>query len=389
MSRPLLFVDHQTVSWKLKSVKCNPSKKCMRGFTLIELMIGLVIGLLSTLAITKILLISEGQKRSTTSGAEAQANGLLALEYLREIIQMSGYGFANARSSIGCTLETQFNGAAVTNFPTKLEPVVIVDGAAGAPDSIRSLASSKTTYSIPISIFDPGYVTADGTKNKSFPVIASFGVADKDLLVAVIDSTRKCQVFQSTGTPTSDAIPRDDDPSHWNPPGYPDQNYGYGQYLINLGAFDDTTLTISAQGGLQFNKFILTNNTTPSYTGETELFANIVNMQAYYGKDIDGNGVVDTWDTATPTTNAGWLEVTALRIALVSRSNQYEKDVVTAAAPMWDVGANSEIADAITCGTSKCVSLVVPHPNNSTDWQHYRYKVFDTMIPLQNMVWRQ
>jgi type IV pilus assembly protein PilW len=389
MSQPPLFVDFLMMSKKGASTIYGLKKTYVRGFTLIELMIGMVIGLLSTLAITKILLISEGQKRSTTSGAEAQTNGLLALESLRQIVQISGYGFANARSSIGCTLEAKFNGAAVANFPAKLEPVVIVDGAAGAPDSIRALASSKTSYSIPISIVDPGYVAADNTKNKSFPVAASFGVADKDLLLAVIDSTSKCQIFQSTSTPTGDVIPRDDDVSQWNPTNYPDQNYGFGQYLVNLGSFDDTTLMVSAQGALQFNKFALANNVTPSYTGATDLFADIVNMQAYYGKDTDGNGVVDTWNVVTPTTNAGWLEVMALRVALVSRSTQYEKDAVTTAAPLWDVGANSAITDAAACGTSKCIGLIVPHPLSSTDWQHYRYKVFDTIIPLRNMIWRQ
>lgn len=389
MSQQLLFVEQVPVGTQLRYAGHSQRMRNIGGFTLIELMIGLVIGLISTLAITQILLTSEGQKRSTTSGSEAQTNGVLALESLRQTIQMSGYGFSNARSSIGCTLEAKFNGAAVANFPPILAPVIIQDGAAGAPDSIRALASSKTSYSIPISITDGDYVANNSTKNKAFRAKGSFGVTDKDLLVAVANPVSKCQIFQVTSTPTTEDIPRLDEASQWNPPNYPDENYAIGSYLINLGSFKDTTLTVSGRGSLQFNQFVLTANVTPSYTGATDLFSNIVNMQAYYGKDADGNGVVDTWNVVTPTTNAGWLEVLALRVALVSRSNQYEKDAVTTAAPLWDVGANSAITGAAVCGASKCINLIVPHPSGSTEWQHYRYKVFDTIIPLRNMLWRQ
>ena len=49
------------------------------GFTLVELMVAMVIGLVTTLVITQVLAFSEGQKRTTTSGSDAQVNGSLAL----------------------------------------------------------------------------------------------------------------------------------------------------------------------------------------------------------------------------------------------------------------------------------------------------------------------
>ena len=55
-----------------------------RGFTLIELMIGMAIGLLSTLAITQIMVTSQGQRRSAASGSDAQVSGMLALSTLRQ-----------------------------------------------------------------------------------------------------------------------------------------------------------------------------------------------------------------------------------------------------------------------------------------------------------------
>ena len=58
---------------------------------------------------------------------------------------------------------------------------------------------------------------------------------------------------------------------------------------------------------------------------------------------------------------------------------------MTAAAPNCDVAATSTITGTTTCnGASKCFALKV---SQVPDWKHYRYKVYDTVIPLRNMLW--
>jgi type IV pilus assembly protein PilW len=109
-------------------------------------------------------------------------------------------------------------------------------------------------------------------------------------------------------------------------------------------------------------------------------------LRALYGKDTNADGVVDQYDTTTPTTSAGWQQLRAIRLAVVGRSAQYEKELVTTAKPQWDVGASATVSGAADCGTSKCVTLDVEATVGS-DWQHYRYKVFDTVIPLRNLLW--
>jgi type IV pilus assembly protein PilW len=139
---------------------------------------------------------------------------------------------------------------------------------------------------------------------------------------------------------------------------------------------------------LQQTRFVVADdaNATPSYDGPTDLFPNIVGLRAYYGKDTDADGVIDAYDQTTPTTNAGWQQVLAVRLALVARSAQYERDEVTSANPMWVVGDSPAVSPApVTCGASKCVELKV---DGLADWKHYRYKVYDTVVPLRNLVWR-
>ena len=101
------------------------------GFTLVELMVALAIGLITSLAIAQVLMFSEGYKRTATSGSDAQTNGSLALYTLQRDIQMAGYGFASDKDALGCPIHAKFNGAdvatgaGVATFPTVLAPVVI------------------------------------------------------------------------------------------------------------------------------------------------------------------------------------------------------------------------------------------------------------------------
>jgi type IV pilus assembly protein PilW len=87
----------------------------------------------------------------------------------------------------------------------------------------------------------------------------------------------------------------------------------------------------------------------------------------------------------TPTTNAGWLQVISVRVVVVARSEQFEKEDVTPANLSWDVGTTPPTTGAATCGASECLTLEVDH---LTDWKRYRYKQFETVIPLRNMLWR-
>jgi len=129
-----------------------------RGVTLVELMVGLVIGLLATLVIAQVAIVFEGQKRSTTGGSDAQLNGALALQTLQRDIQLSGYGIATGGGA-GCELRGSRNG---TVPPWNGQPMVavrIVDGtdvATGSPDSLFMLFSGKADssfYSLPIRVY--------------------------------------------------------------------------------------------------------------------------------------------------------------------------------------------------------------------------------------------
>ncbi len=62
------------------------------GFTIIELMVGMVIGLIATVVIMQTFSNFEGNKRSTTGTTEAQTNGSIGLYMIQRELQFAGYG---------------------------------------------------------------------------------------------------------------------------------------------------------------------------------------------------------------------------------------------------------------------------------------------------------
>ncbi len=364
-------------------------------------MVGIVIGLLATLAVTQVMVASEGQKRATSAGSDAQTNGALALNTLQRTLQAAGYGFAAAPNLLGCTVSAVFNGAAYTSFMPQLAPVIITDGASGAPDTIRVFGSGKTSFSVPLRVVTPGYNPGISAQSQAFPVAAVRSVQGPqndsggnpflagDLMVASVSATptTSCEVFQATDDPgASVSVVREDDAAHWNKVGFPTQTYPADAVIVNLGQPVDVTFSINANNALAVRTLRIAANGTPTFDGPVELFPNVVQLQAFYGKDttVPADGTVDAWDNTTPTTAAGWQQVTAIRIAVVAQSSQYERDEVTASNPLWNVGSAIAIAGTVTCGSSKCLAMKV---DTLTDWKHYRYRVFETIVPLRNMLW--
>ncbi len=361
-----------------------------RGFSLIELMVGVVIGLLAVLVITQVMALAEGKKRTVGMGSDAQVNGALSLFSLQRDIEQAGYGAIALPDAIGCTVKYKSSGGSGTFM---LAPVVLTDGgSASASDSITVLQGNTVNFSAPMSLSGIALPTDD-----HFTVKSSFGVVPGNMMIAVPqgwtmapDVSVPCGVFSATtaatpatATLTSTNVPHGSG-SAWNQSSvFPSTNIVNGSYLLNMGAMASRTYSVSATGSLQSTDLSLTDGSKATQ----DLYPQIVLMQAMYGKDTDNDGKVDAYDKTAPGSNAAWQQVLSIRVAVVARSNQYEKDLVTAAVPLWDVGSTITVSGTAACNSgSKCLSLDV---SKLPDWQHYRYKVYDTIVPLRNMLWNK
>lgn len=376
-----------------------------RGVTLVELMVGMVVGMLAVIIISQVLLVSESQKRTTTGGSDAQVNGALALYTLQRDLQMAGYGISSSPAMLGCAINARFNGASPAGFAANLAPVIITAEAArpvgSVGDSVRVLASSKPSYAVPTRVIPPAYVVG-GTE---FPVRAGLGFAQGDLALVATDATQPCWVFQVTGAPAPRSLPRAN--NAWNAANAPDVPFGDGAVLMNLGTLVDNTYEIfngtDAAGQLKRNLLRVSSFdvANPATRMVRDVQPDVVNLRAFYGRDtsVPQDGVIDVFDTTTPTTNAGWQRVLAVRLIVVARSSTWEKketrpdgtDVyVTPANPEWSVGTTPAVAGAAACtsGAGQCLTLDVgAGVVGDVEAKHHRYKVFDTIIPLRNMLW--
>lgn len=363
-----------------------------RGFTLVELMVGMALALITTVIIAQVVVNSEGQRRTTSSGADAQVSGSVALYTLSRDVQGAGYGIISHSAALGCPITAKYGSAATLSLT--LAPATITLDANGVP-TLRTFSSSRNSFAVPMVV--KANHAADAT---SFTVNASTGTSLGDVMMAIPgtwSSTNGCTVFQVAASGanvlTSTVVPNAPVSPGWNPAtsaslmpagGYPTDT----SYLVNLGNIALREYTIS-NGNLVLREL----QTNGTWGADQVLASGIVAMRVMYGKDTTSpkDGVVDQFDTTTPTTADDWSRVLAVRIAVVARSETREKDGVTVADPVWDVGTATTVSGTAACSTGssrKCLTLTIPKASaTDTEWQHYRYKVYDTVVPLRNVLW--
>jgi type IV pilus assembly protein PilW len=355
-----------------------------RGMSLVELLVASAIGIIASLAIFQVFAVFEGQKRTTTSGGEAQTSGTLALYTVERDLRQSGYGF-NTPDLVGCTLQgwDQQAGAALT--PSTLAPTLITQGTgstpgvAGAPDSLTVAYGNGDALPAPVTILVGSLGTTDdfvrtvnalyGFQPGDHVVIAEGGkpctLAQVNLIPpATGDNTRLNLQAGNYVSPSSGATL----PTRFNNPGGLGTAYTTNGKVYNMGPAPSIR-TFTVQNGQLMSQALGDAAATP-------LFDNIVQFQAQYGKDTNNDGVVDVYNETTPATTTEWNAVLAIRVAVVARSGLFEKDEVSPATiRIWDDSANPPT----TTG---------PVWTLTSDERHYRYKVFNTVIPLRNMIWR-
>lgn len=393
----------------------SASSAAQRGVTLIELMVGMVIGLLAVLVIAQVTTVYEGRKRTITAGSDAQVNGALALQTLQRDVQTSGYGMTEGGAT-GCRMVGQRAGMA-TRFERTLAPVVITDGGAdGAADSLDVLMSNHDDFALPTRVAN-NHLRAGNV----FVISNNTGLGHHkgDLMLAVptptpdpTDPARFCSLFNLSADPVPGSNQLFHDAGadgHWNQdltttvfPGTQstDLSYASGSLLLDLGSLVSRRFCLTGLGDAPCdtpaaqNPYQLRQISFDSRSGLTttdDLYPQIVQLQAVYGIDTSATAdqVADIWTAASPTTAKGWQRIVAVRVAVVARSTQNEQrpakgatrttdEWVTQALPVWS-------PDGITA-TPLRVDLAPPGAGD--DWRNYRYKVFETVIPLRNLLWQ-
>lgn len=354
------------------------------GFGLVEVLVAMAIGMIGILAIMQAFAMNERYKENTLGASGSQTNGNIALFTLERDVRMAGHGIAST-AAFGCsTIQYQYQGAYSSPpgpagpgaLPTlRFVPVVIDQGAAGASDTITTLSSSNAYRTSPASLSDNMPPTSSELKVEN-----GMGFEIGDLAIATQGST--CSLMEITQIQDPASHYQHRPTSDYNPPGGTSllpgftigaQIYSLGKPQMRIYTVANNNLTVRDWGTM------LTNGTP------TVLVNEIVNLQAEYGKDdgsnggTAGDGIVDAYSTVTPTDAAGWMSVLSIRMAILARG-AYERPnpagtctaTPAAAMPTWAGGTPIKDPNITPDGDPSC----------------YRYRLFESTVPIRNMVWR-
>lgn len=421
------------------------------GFSLIEVLIGMTIGLVVILVIMQTMSLFESQRQRSNGAANMQSNGLLALYSLEQETRQAGYGMVVTYQGIGDLPCVKINGH--SSVPGVFDAIPIGITTSGVFDSITiaridSAMGGLMTGGLIAHIFSPLAAQADLTSasgilldsasgtlktagiaqtvayypasstlpdNLAFKTISTVGdtvlissgpgivpkvactlLTVKQFVSAVAYTPEQ---FNASGVSTQSAV------QAWTrlsfstannagldstqTPVFPTYAAG-GAVMHNLGpnpTLMRTTFAVNSLG--QFTKTI---NGVSSVVAD-----NIVNLQAQYGIAPLGTAAINCWvnptvantnpaSTNCPAGDAGdWTvaglqavpdnikRIKAIRVAIIARNAMMEK-------------ATNGVCTTTTTAPTSWLNGPAVNLTSDPNWQCYRYKVYQTIIPLNNVI---
>ena len=339
---------------------------------MVDLMVGLAVGMAAMLVTLNVAVSFEARRRSLTGIADAQGNAGYAITMLSRELRMTGHGLGPPEA-LGCLLHRAALGAADASIV--LQPVRIVQGTGGAPDTLLTMGGGLR--SAPAARLIAAYLLGSGL----LQLDSTVGMAAGDQLVLQSDGKPDCAMLTIAGFGAGSSyvvLPAA------APDILPGAAFGIGSAAINIGALRHRRYAVDNRQRLQMNSF---NAGSGLWTGST-MADGVASLQLQYGFDArpgtpampqvgfwsdelidaDGSGSIDTAD---------WRRLLALRIAIVTRSAQRKDGPCDAAAPFW-------LAGNPTSGELEPTPIRVDH---LPEWHCWRYRVLQAEVPLRNQIW--
>ncbi|MBS0319209.1 MAG: PilW family protein [Proteobacteria bacterium] len=370
-----------------------------RGFSIIEIMVGIVIGLLAVLVTYQLFNVSETFKRNTTSLADTQQNGLLSSFLMSLQLANANNGLAVAGTDLdSCPSD---GTAPDTQIKSTLRPIPVMITDSGddmTPDKFVVNYGSTSRLIIPANFKSLPSIPIDG----NFVVQSPTGFMKGDQVVIIEPNTSGAgRCAMTTVTDIYDGLetaPVDDSAgataaiatangyvSLHHAANLPSVSYNADSVVLNLGPtpqriqYDVTSETLRSTDLLSGN-------------APQPVASNVVNLKAQYGIDTNNDGLADKWVKAVDGADgdfspAGVLamsyadlsRIKAVRLAIVVRSDQFDRS-------LGDWSPSPAVFS--DCGEFACpAALSMTYAAPTAPAGNYRYRVYETIIPLRNAIW--
>ncbi|MEP7181562.1 MAG: PilW family protein [Betaproteobacteria bacterium] len=361
-----------------------------RGFSLVEILVGVVIGLVAVLVIYQVFAVSEGLKRNTTAAGDAQTAGLFTTFLLGQEIGNGGAGLAVS----GIDLATCTNTGDIKTLMRPV-PVLITDG--GADDVSDNVVVFYTVARTLISpaLFGPGAFKAGADFVAQSP--NGFDKAGGDLIVA-IDGAGKCAASKTSKVSDPDAsglvtiehsAVADD--------------FSDSSVLMNFGPANRVQkVRYDIDKDILRSQSLLDSDGQPSAAEPVNPVAsNIALLKIQYGVETNNDGIIEwvrgsdkdgPWDPATVmgSPQATLAQIRAVRIGVIVRTDQ-PVTKLDAEGSDWQAyvqsGYNWTLFDCST-HDAKCVGRLTG-TLGAYKGQYFRYRTYEQVIPLRNAIWNK
>ena len=388
-------------------------QRAQAGFTLVEIMVGLTIGMLATLVVMQVFSVFEAQKRATTGAADSLTNGNVALFKIATDLDKAGYSLiptslTNSPLMCGTPLATVRPvepisiDPAVTAQVTGISPVIITDGGAAGSDSIL-IRYGDSLRGGAVATIQANPVINPVTVQSNFACLLG------DITLLIDNTGAVCDISQVIapaplpppapviGTPTPattvtlNAIT--------NPAITPAT--AVNGTLACLGTWHEVTYAVSAVSAA--TSLLVRQDLSVPLAPVEPTVENIVNIQAQYGiSATPGSNLIVQWvDAVDAQASGNWgvlmsrderNRIKAVRVAVVARDAKIEATNVTNPCSSTTLPAPTGLCawDATSAGPAivnpaPTISLAAGDPN----WQRYRYRVFETILPIRSVIWAQ
>lgn len=385
------------------------------GFSLIELLVSVAVGLMALVFATRLFATSERDKQSAVGKADAMQSGAQALFSISKELASSGWG-VNDTLVNGCNIPFFYDAKGYTLPNVKrggadaypITAVVIETNSKGS-DTLTTMAGSAASGTGSL-----GLLLDVGAGSSSLGLDRrAFGFSKGDVFLIALDDNeektpaRRCALGQVSDAPGPVASVETmkftaDSANRYNRPG------GLGfvipknvVHIYNLGAADALAFhTWSVKDNfLQLRA----SNLVGAEKVAQPVIGNVILLKAQYGFDDDSATVIDgmhikKWSSTMVDIDgdgvagdeADFQRVAAVRVALVARSKVPDRPDANGKCETTTLADKPRLfATAEPSGvTAEPVDPELQVAGDKVDWTCYRYRVFETIVPLRNSAWR-
>lgn len=334
-----------------------------QGFSLVELMVAMTIGLIILAAVSSLFVNSKKTYTTQDNMARLQENGRFAMQFLMKDLRLAGYYGCISDISADTVNNTVAGGSAFDN-----NTLVFLEGMNNAsgtwyPSSTMPATPAGMvagTDAVAIRMADPD--TSQNVTAQMASFTSSIAVADtsnyKNNDTAIVSDCSRADVAQVTVTSATALTPTASLNKQYGPPIYPStvngthvMKYMTRRYFVRTNASGNPALyRLDSSAG-----------------SAVELVEGIENLQILYGKDTDNDKVPNVYLAAGANglqTPQDWASVVSIRIGILARTvSNKETDLDNTSYDIDGTGQNN----------------FTPNPPD-----RYKRKVFQAVVFLRN-----